>query len=292
MIARRPLLVAPPVVPGTALVLLWHGRRSRSPPRCARRRARRRPKGGGARYSSDRAAATATVRAREPPEAVAPPVTEPRETRRGARLDRSLRPLLVRSSPHASASCSTWRSRPSARRSCSATCCGRSSVLTVRRPRTASAGVSPATTWEKRSSGWSSCDRGAKSRRRRPRAGDRGGRRRGAGDHRQARGGGAGVVRPARRRPRADSRISQAGQDLLARSFAQVCAMDSPDQFNPGPDPSDITGASIYDRPTAASRRAGRSSRTSCSPTRSNARRARPGRVARAMEERQVTLEN
>ena len=39
------------------------------------------------------------------------------------------------------------------------------------------------------------------------------------------------------------------GKTLLARSFAQVCAMDfARIQFTPDLIPSDITGASIYDR--------------------------------------------
>jgi MoxR-like ATPase len=85
------------------------------------------------------------------------------------------------------------------------------------------------------------------------------------------------------------------GKTLLARSFAQVCAMDfARIQFTPDLIPSDITGASIYDR---------RSSSFTFEPgpiftnilLADEINRA-PGKtqaaLLEAMEERQVTLEN
>ena len=85
------------------------------------------------------------------------------------------------------------------------------------------------------------------------------------------------------------------GKTLLARSFAQVCAMDfARIQFTPDLIPSDITGASIYDRSSG-------SFRFERGPVFTNILLAdeinrAPGKtqaaLLEAMEERQVTLEN
>ncbi len=85
------------------------------------------------------------------------------------------------------------------------------------------------------------------------------------------------------------------GKTLLARSFAQVCAMDfARIQFTPDLIPSDITGASIYDRSTG-------SFTFERGPVFTNILLAdeinrAPGKtqaaLLEAMEERQVTLEN
>ena len=85
------------------------------------------------------------------------------------------------------------------------------------------------------------------------------------------------------------------GKTLLARSFAQVCAMDfARIQFTPDLIPSDITGASIYDRSSG-------SLTFECGPIFTNILLAdeinrAPGKtqaaLLEAMEERQVTLEN
>ncbi len=85
------------------------------------------------------------------------------------------------------------------------------------------------------------------------------------------------------------------GKTLLARSFAQVCAMDfARIQFTPDLIPSDITGASIYDRSSG-------SLTFERGPIFTNILLAdeinrAPGKtqaaLLEAMEERQVTLEN
>jgi MoxR-like ATPase len=85
------------------------------------------------------------------------------------------------------------------------------------------------------------------------------------------------------------------GKTLLARSFAQVCAMDfARIQFTPDLIPSDITGASIYDRSSG-------SFTFEHGPIFTNILLAdeinrAPGKtqaaLLEAMEERQVTLEN
>jgi MoxR-like ATPase len=85
------------------------------------------------------------------------------------------------------------------------------------------------------------------------------------------------------------------GKTLLARSFAQVCAMDfARIQFTPDLIPSDITGASIYDRSSG-------SFTFERGPIFTNILLAdeinrAPGKtqaaLLEAMEERQVTLEN
>jgi MoxR-like ATPase len=85
------------------------------------------------------------------------------------------------------------------------------------------------------------------------------------------------------------------GKTLLARSFAQVCAMDfARIQFTPDLIPSDITGASIYDRSSG-------SFMFERGPIFTNILLAdeinrAPGKtqaaLLEAMEERQVTLEN
>ena len=85
------------------------------------------------------------------------------------------------------------------------------------------------------------------------------------------------------------------GKTLLARSFAQVCAMDfARIQFTPDLIPSDITGASIYDRSSG-------SFTFEPGPIFTNILLAdeinrAPGKtqaaLLEAMEERQVTLEN
>jgi MoxR-like ATPase len=85
------------------------------------------------------------------------------------------------------------------------------------------------------------------------------------------------------------------GKTLLARSFAQVCAMDfARIQFTPDLIPSDITGASIYDRSSG-------SFTFEPGPVFTNILLAdeinrAPGKtqaaLLEAMEERQVTLEN
>jgi len=85
------------------------------------------------------------------------------------------------------------------------------------------------------------------------------------------------------------------GKTLLARSFAQVCAMDfARIQFTPDLIPSDITGASIYDRSSG-------SLTFEPGPIFTNILLAdeinrAPGKtqaaLLEAMEERQVTLEN
>ena len=85
------------------------------------------------------------------------------------------------------------------------------------------------------------------------------------------------------------------GKTLLARSFAQVCAMDfARIQFTPDLIPSDITGASIYDRSSG-------SFTFERGPIFTNLLLAdeinrAPGKtqaaLLEAMEERQVTLEN
>ena len=85
------------------------------------------------------------------------------------------------------------------------------------------------------------------------------------------------------------------GKTLLARSFAQVCAMDfARIQFTPDLIPSDITGASIYDRSSG-------SFTFESGPIFTNILLAdeinrAPGKtqaaLLEAMEERQVTLEN
>ena len=85
------------------------------------------------------------------------------------------------------------------------------------------------------------------------------------------------------------------GKTLLARSFAQVCAMDfARIQFTPDLIPSDITGASIYDRSSG-------SFTFERGPVFTNILLAdeinrAPGKtqaaLLEAMEERQVTLEN
>ena len=85
------------------------------------------------------------------------------------------------------------------------------------------------------------------------------------------------------------------GKTLLARSFAQVCAMDfTRVQFTPDLIPSDITGASIYDRSSG-------SFTFERGPIFTNILLAdeinrAPGKtqaaLLEAMEERQVTLEN
>ena len=85
------------------------------------------------------------------------------------------------------------------------------------------------------------------------------------------------------------------GKTLLARSFAQVCAMDfARIQFTPDLIPSDITGASIYDRSSG-------SFTFEQGPIFTNILLAdeinrAPGKtqaaLLEAMEERQVTLEN
>ncbi len=85
------------------------------------------------------------------------------------------------------------------------------------------------------------------------------------------------------------------GKTLLARSFAQVCAMDfARIQFTPDLMPSDITGASIYDRSSG-------SFTFERGPIFTNILLAdeinrAPGKtqaaLLEAMEERQVTLEN
>ena len=85
------------------------------------------------------------------------------------------------------------------------------------------------------------------------------------------------------------------GKTLLARSFAQVCAMDfARIQFTPDLIPSDITGASIYDRSSG-------SLTFEPGPVFTNILLAdeinrAPGKtqaaLLEAMEERQVTLEN
>ena len=85
------------------------------------------------------------------------------------------------------------------------------------------------------------------------------------------------------------------GKTLLARSFAQVCAMDfARIQFTPDLIPSDITGASIYDRASG-------SLTFERGPIFTNILLAdeinrAPGKtqaaLLEAMEERQVTLEN
>ena len=85
------------------------------------------------------------------------------------------------------------------------------------------------------------------------------------------------------------------GKTLLARSFAQVCAMDfARIQFTPDLMPSDITGASIYDRSSG-------SFTFERGPVFTNILLAdeinrAPGKtqaaLLEAMEERQVTLEN
>ena len=85
------------------------------------------------------------------------------------------------------------------------------------------------------------------------------------------------------------------GKTLLARSFAQVCAMDfARIQFTPDLIPSDITGASIYDRSSG-------SFTFEAGPIFTNILLAdeinrAPGKtqaaLLEAMEERQVTLEN
>ena len=85
------------------------------------------------------------------------------------------------------------------------------------------------------------------------------------------------------------------GKTLLARSFAQVCAMDfARIQFTPDLIPSDITGASIYDRSSS-------SFTFERGPIFTNILLAdeinrAPGKtqaaLLEAMEERQVTLEN
>jgi MoxR-like ATPase len=85
------------------------------------------------------------------------------------------------------------------------------------------------------------------------------------------------------------------GKTLLARSFAQVCSMDfARIQFTPDLIPSDITGASIYDRQSGTFTFEG-------GPVFTNILLAdeinrAPGKtqaaLLEAMEERQVTLEN
>jgi MoxR-like ATPase len=85
------------------------------------------------------------------------------------------------------------------------------------------------------------------------------------------------------------------GKTLLARSFAQVCAMDfARIQFTPDLIPSDVTGASIYDRSTGGFT-------FQPGPIFTNILLAdeinrAPGKtqaaLLEAMEERQVTLEN
>ena len=67
---------------------------------------------------------------------------------------------------------------------------------------------------------------------------------------------------------------------LIARSFAQVASLGfSRIQFTPDLMPSDVTGSSIYDQRAGDFEfRPGRSSRSSCSPTRSTALRRRPRR--------------
>jgi MoxR-like ATPase len=85
------------------------------------------------------------------------------------------------------------------------------------------------------------------------------------------------------------------GKTLLARSFAQVCAMDfARIQFTPDLIPSDITGASVYDRSSG-------SFTFERGPVFTNILLAdeinrAPGKtqaaLLEAMEERQVTLEN
>jgi MoxR-like ATPase len=85
------------------------------------------------------------------------------------------------------------------------------------------------------------------------------------------------------------------GKTLLARSFAQVCAMDfARIQFTPDLIPSDITGASIYDR-TSGSFTFERGPIFTNILLADEINRA-PGKtqaaLLEAMEERQVTLEN
>jgi MoxR-like ATPase len=85
------------------------------------------------------------------------------------------------------------------------------------------------------------------------------------------------------------------GKTLLARSFAQVCAMDfARIQFTPDLIPSDITGASIYDRSSGSFTFEGGPIFTNILLA-DEINRA-PGKtqaaLLEAMEERQVTLEN
>jgi MoxR-like ATPase len=85
------------------------------------------------------------------------------------------------------------------------------------------------------------------------------------------------------------------GKTLLARSFAQVCAMDfARIQFTPDLIPSDITGASIYDRSSGSFTFDGGPIFTNILLA-DEINRA-PGKtqaaLLEAMEERQVTLEN
>ncbi len=85
------------------------------------------------------------------------------------------------------------------------------------------------------------------------------------------------------------------GKTLLARSFAQVCSMDfARIQFTPDLIPSDITGASIYDRSSGSFTFEGGPIFTNIlladeinrAPAKTQAA------LLEAMEERQVTLEN
>jgi MoxR-like ATPase len=85
------------------------------------------------------------------------------------------------------------------------------------------------------------------------------------------------------------------GKTLLARSFAQVCSMDfARIQFTPDLIPSDITGASIYDRSSGSFTFEGGPIFTNILLA-DEINRA-PGKtqaaLLEAMEERQVTLEN
>jgi MoxR-like ATPase len=85
------------------------------------------------------------------------------------------------------------------------------------------------------------------------------------------------------------------GKTLLARSFAQVCSMDfARIQFTPDLIPSDITGASIYDRASGSFTFEGGPIFTNILLA-DEINRA-PGKtqaaLLEAMEERQVTLEN
>ena len=103
-------------------------------------------------------------------------------------------------------------------------------------------------------------------------------RRRRAGGRRQAGGARARAARHARRRPRPHRGLPRLAKTLLARSFAAVTDLRfSRIQFTPDLMPSDVTGSSIYNQRTAEfDFRPGPSSRTSCSATRSTARRRRP----------------
>ena len=85
------------------------------------------------------------------------------------------------------------------------------------------------------------------------------------------------------------------GKTLLARSFAQVCAMDfARVQFTPDLIPSDITGASIYDRSSGsfAFERGPIFTNILLADEINRAPGKTQAALLEAMEERQVTLEN